>query len=490
MVADSIAASAGLEGGFKRREEGWEYQRDFADKELDEIAKQKDVAQIRVDISKRSIDIFEKTVEQQDEVYEFYKDKFTNLGLYTWLSTNLQRLYREAYNNAYAVAKLAEQAYRFERGDDSGELIGPNHWEASKTGLLAGERLLIDLQNLERKFLETNYRSLEIDQAFSLTQINPAALIQLKETGTCEFEVPEIFFNLFYPGHYRRRIKAARLTIPCITGPYTNVSATLSLIGSQMRNEPKLGQEYLLDVPRSRSIAIGTSTAQNDAGVFELNFRDERYMPFEGAGAISEWNLSLPKNFRQFDYQTINDVILHISYTAEEDGLLRESVEELNAVIEGSILDFLENNSLYRVFSFKQEFSNEFNRLLHSPAGDEVQIKISDKHFPIFLKGQDLNIKTAQLVLRTPKNQSVEGFDISINDEAQTDFDSDTTMGDLPANDLNPGTVFREGILGEHTFVVENAGSLAPNSPAPSDVSAIDSEKLTDIYLYLEYGIS
>ena len=422
-------------------------------------------------------------------------DKFSNLGLYTWLSTTLQRLYREAYSSAYSMAKLAEQAYRFERSDDTGELLGSGHWEASKAGLLAGECLIIDLQNLERKFIETNYRSLEIDQAFSLTQINPAALIQLKETGTCQFEIPEIFFNLFYPGHYRRRIKAARLTIPCITGPYTNVSATLTLTGSQMRNEPKLGQEYLLDVPRSRSITIATSTAQNDAGVFELNFRDERYMPFEGAGAISKWQLSLPKNFRQFDYQTINDVILHISYTAEEDGLLRESVEELNAVIEGSILNFLKNNSLnnslYRVFSFRQEFSNEFNRLLHSPAGDPVQIQITDKHFPIFLKGQDLNIKTAKLVLRTPKDQSVEGFDISINGEPQTDFDPDTTMGDLPANSLVPASVFRNGILGEHTFVVNHPGHLVPPDPrAPSDVSAIDSEKLTDIYLYLEYGIS
>jgi hypothetical protein len=33
--------------------------------------------------------------------------------------------------------------------------------------------------------------------------------------------------------------------------------------------------------------SIATSHAQNDSGMFELNFRDERYLPFEGAGAIS-----------------------------------------------------------------------------------------------------------------------------------------------------------------------------------------------------------
>ena len=38
---------------------------------------------------------------------------------------------------------------------------------------------------------------------------------------------------------------------------------------------------------RGTRTAIATSTAQSDAGVFEFNFRDERYMPFEGAGAVS-----------------------------------------------------------------------------------------------------------------------------------------------------------------------------------------------------------
>jgi hypothetical protein len=96
----------------------------------------------------------------------------------------------------------------------------------------------------------------------------------LKQTGTCEFDIPELFFDLFYPGQYRRKIQSVRLTIPSITGPYTNVSATLSLTGSQIRMEPNLGTAELKDVPKSRTTIISTSTAQNDAGVFQLNFRD------------------------------------------------------------------------------------------------------------------------------------------------------------------------------------------------------------------------
>src|SRR2546430_1947847 len=109
---------------------------------------------------------------------------------------------------------------------------------------------------MERLFIETNYRTLEIDQSFSLTQINPAALLQLRETGTCDFDIPEVFFDLFYPGQYRRKIKSVRLTIPCITGPYTNVSTTLNLTASKLRNKPQLGTALLMDVPLRRSIAI------------------------------------------------------------------------------------------------------------------------------------------------------------------------------------------------------------------------------------------
>ena len=100
--------------------------------------------------------------------------------------------------------------------------------------------------------------------------------------------------------------------------------------------EPKLGAAELKEVPKSRTTTIATSTAQNDAGVFQLNFRDDRYMPFEGAGAVSSWKLSLPKNFRQFDYNTINDVIIHVTYVAEYDELFRDEVEAQNDATEGT----------------------------------------------------------------------------------------------------------------------------------------------------------
>lgn len=32
--------------------------------------------------------------------------------------------------------------------------------------------------------------------------IKPLALIELRETGRCEFEIPEVLFDMDYPGQY------------------------------------------------------------------------------------------------------------------------------------------------------------------------------------------------------------------------------------------------------------------------------------------------
>ncbi len=485
-LSDTVSASSGLEAGFKRRTQGWNHQKKLMQDALKQAKKSLIAAEIRRDILIESEKIHQKNVEQNNDVMEFYGDKFSNLGLYTWLSSTMQRLFKEAYNNANAIAKLAEQAYQFER-DDNTNFIESNYFESPRAGLLAGERLLMGLQSMERRYLETNYRKNEIDQAFSITQLDPAALLLLKQTGTCEFNIPEVFFDLFYPGQYRRKIQSVRLTIPSVTGPYTNVSANLSLVKSEIRMEAKLGNAETKEVPKSRTTNIATSTAQNDAGVFQLNFNDSRYMPFEGAGAISTWKLSLPKSFRQFDYNTINDVIIHISYTAEYDELFRDNVEEQNDAIEGTLTNILKNNSLSRTFSFRQEFSTDFNRLTQQPVNQPIIIKIENKHFPLFMNGKSLKVDKAKLILMVSEGQTVNNVDISIDGSSQAGFSKDLELGGLFSKDL--GSLFNAGIIKEHTVTILNGGDLTPIAPAVGNVEAIDSNKLEDIILYIEYKI-
>lgn len=489
-ITDAIATSMGIIANNERRLQGWEHQLELAELDLKVIEKDAEVAELRRAIAQRSLDIHEKSRDQHDEVMEFYNARFTNLALYSHLARELQQLHREAYSNALAMARLAEQAYRFERPEDLSFFVG-GEWDSSRAGLLAGERLSMALNAMDRRFVETNIRQAEINQTFSIAQIAPEALIRLKQSGSCEFAVPELYFDMFYPGQYRRRIKAVRLTIPCITGPYTNISAKLTLLGSQIRKETMLGSDHLVEVPFSGTPSITASTGQGDAGVFELNFRDERYMPFEGAGAVSGWRLELPAAFRPFDYRSINDVLINISYTADEDGALRQQVEERNGAIEGSLASTLASTPGTRIISLRQEFSGAFNRLLEAPAGTPVTIEIGERHFPLLLQGKTLQLAGASLVLDLRQRDAVGAFAIKLNGDTADGFPAPTdpampgdAFGGLPVADV--GGAFAAGITASHTLTIEDPGDLAAD---PASGATLDPDKLEDILLVLEYTL-
>lgn len=488
MIATGYRNRSGvssIKGNYYRREQGWEHQKELSKQEIAQLEKQIIGAEIRLDISKRELEIHEESIAHGEELYDFYKDKFTNSGLFNWLASELNTLHRTVYNMAHDLANQAQKAYNFERDGQIMTFINAGHWDSQKAGLLAGERLHLQLRQMEKEFIETNQRKQEIDQTFSLTQISPKALLDLKRTGECDFNVTELFFDLFYPGQFRRKIKSVRLTIPSVTGPYTNISAVLSLTKSYIRMDTQESSE-LIALPNTLFPTISTSTAQNDAGVFELNFNGEKYMPFEGAGAISEWNLSLPKTFRQFDYNTINDVIIHISYTADYDGRYRDRVEGVQADTESEILNYLtqESNSLSRTFSLRQEFSTDFHRLSAQEKNTAISLKIQEKHFPFFLHDKNIKVKTAKIILVTPNNQTADDLEMKVNNEAVTEFERDVAFGNLYTADLNIG--FANYIIGEHIITIVEGGDLAPETTM-GNVEALDTAKLEDIILYVEY---
>jgi hypothetical protein len=242
--------------------------------------------------------------------------------------------------------------------------------------LTAGDKLQLALRQLEKSHSEENRRELELTKGVSLVLLNPLALIELRETGKCYVSLPAELFDLDFQGHYFRRIKSVRLSIPCIAGPYTTVNCSLRLLTNTIRvntlmnsegnYEHENGEGLWIDDNRFRTTnvpvtSIAISSGQNDAGMFEFTFRDERYLPFEGAGVISDWEieLSTEKELRQFDYSTISDVILHFKYTARESGGLFK--KKATAYIKDFLVNIAElsDQPLTRMFSMKHEFSTE-----------------------------------------------------------------------------------------------------------------------------------
>lgn len=484
-MLEQIAAAAATEGSYVRRRREWMHQVELARFELDGLVRQQRAAQLRLQIARRALVAHEASVTQLEDVQAFERDRFTNLGLHTKLATLLQRMYRSAYGQALALARLAERAFRFERGDEVAGL-GGSYWDAGIGGLLAGERLLSDLQILERRFLESNHRELELDQPFALSQIDPAALVRLRETGECELSIPEIAFEVAYPGHWRRRLRSVRLTIPCVTGPYVNIGATLTLLESKVR-ATATPNGALAVVPPAHGVTIATSTAQNDGGVFELSFRDERYLPFEGLGAVSRWKLTLPKVVRPFDYASMTDVIVSLAYSARGDDALR-ALAEGTAATTGSILHHHTAVSTTRIFSLRQDAAAAFTRLVRSPASTAIGFEISDRQLPPVFRGRALTVMSAALVLRVGPGVTVGAPTFSLDGAAVGGFTPDAALGGLLRAAI--GGSFLSALRGPHTLSVAAAGGLAPASPSPGDVAAIEPDSLLDVMLALELRLA
>ena len=195
-----------------------------------------------------------------------------------------------------------------------------------------------------------------------------------------------------------RRIKTVGITIPCVAGPYTSVSCTLTLTKSSLRKSPlpKDGEYTRQGSEDDRFVdyfsatqSIVTSTGQNDSGMFETNLRDERFLPFEGAGAESTWKLEMPADFRQFDYSTISDVILHMRYTAREGGALvrTAAVNSLKTMVAE-----VGTSGLGLLFSLRHDFPTEWAAFVNSTTNAPFTATLRKDYFPYFTQGKSITI--------------------------------------------------------------------------------------------------
>jgi hypothetical protein len=386
----SSAERASKMATYYRRAEDYVFQANVATAELVQYGRQIISALIREQITKKEYENHLKQVEQSIEVETFLKEKFTNEELYNWMQGEISRIYFDCYKFAFDVAKRAEQTMKHElmrKEFDELDHIKFGYWDSARKGLLSGEALYLDLKRLEMAYHDHNRREYEMTKHVSLQRLDPLALLKLKATGSCEIEIPEWLFDMDSPGQYMRRIKTVAVSIPCITGPYTGVHCKLALLRSSIRVSSLKGDGYArsnAEDSRFRDFtgtiqSVVTSAAQNDSGLFETLLRDERYLPFEGAGVISRWRVEIPNEIPQFDLESISDVVLHIRYTCREAGHLK--TDAVTHVKE----DILQaQDSMLQLFCVNYDFATPWHGFT-SAANDaqrKFEIAIDKGRFP------------------------------------------------------------------------------------------------------------
>ena len=312
-------------------------------------------------MSERELENHELQRDNAKEIQQWMRDKFTNEKLYSWMAGQLTTLHRQMFELANRMAETAQKAYEREIGTNP-VIIKPGAFDSQRAGLLAGEKLVAQLHRLDASYLDSVVREYDITTSIALSRLDPVQLLKLRYEGACEFRVPEWYFDLHDPGSYFRRIKTVALTLPAVAGPHTTIGTKLTLLSNEIRPTAA----GALGAPdHSRLESIVTSSAQQDIGVFDGG-RDGRYMPFEGAGAVSTWRIELPEGPAQFDHSTIADAVLTMSYTAREGGAIAraDAVQQLQAKTSGPGAGPLDDfsNAVPHLVSLRHEFPDEWNR--------------------------------------------------------------------------------------------------------------------------------
>jgi len=420
---DKAGSMLSQQGSFQVRHEDWQNTARNFQREIERAEIEIETTQIRQKIAEEQLRVQQIRSEQQSAEATYLRSKFTNKELYDWMVGQLQGLSRELHKLATEAAKAAERCYQYELGVIDA-FIQPGHWQDSRKGFLGAERLQADLRRMETAYHQRHRRELELTTHVSLARLDPIALLELRTSGKCIVQIPEAFFDLEQPGHYFRRIKSLSISVPCVVGPQGSVALKVTQTSNRLRmsttlqsglpagsdpyaEDPGNDPRFRYNVGSVQSITL--SRGQEDAGLFSVNLEDDRYLPFEGSGAIGTYALELPggvtssasaTKLRTFDYSTISDVVFHVRYTARDGGGgFRSAVQtNLSSGLNQMILK-TGRTGLFHAFDLRRDHPDLWHRLI-STGGDSFTLDRSWLPYFIGSQGVSLNILSVRLLAK------------------------------------------------------------------------------------------
>ncbi|KAI0967775.1 hypothetical protein F4678DRAFT_482800 [Xylaria arbuscula] len=450
---------ASRKGQMTRQLQDRRLQANLAGRDVKHVDKDILVQKIRMAVCEKEIESQRLQIEKAAQIQEWHRSKYTNEGLYVWLENSFRRSFYETYLLAMQIARRAEKAFQFETATRNGPvpsyLSQTGYWDTARDGLLSATNLYLGLKRLEMAAMERRPYDYELTKNVSVRQIDPLALISLRQTGSMTFSLDEILFDMDFPGHYFRRIKSVSASVYCLVGRYTGVNCALSLVESRTRVSPSHSSyryqgrdDTNWRVDRVPISSVAMSSGQSDAGVFELNMNGERYVPFEGAGAVSTWKIEFPSEIRQFDLRTISDVVLHVRYTANDGGsalrnAANKSVKEYLKEVQAAT-DSDASSGAYALLEVRNDFANEWRQMLVTGSG-KIALGNLKNRLPFWAQGQDVYIcRVALIVQKSPTKNWIAGVKLKATrgdqdielEEGDVDFGENLTVL-LNKNPLN-----------------------------------------------------
>lgn len=504
QIMSQQSGSSATVAQYQRRAEDWKLQQQTAQFDINQLQDQILSLQASIASSQQEIAIQQTSIDQNNELLNFYQSKFTSKELYQWMISRISSVYFQAYKLALDTALAAQMGYQYEL-DRNDSYITFGYWDSLHKGLLAADGLKLSLSQLESAYTNNNKRRMEIEKTISLKTLNPEAFyafIAGANKGELMFSLTEELYDRDFPSQYCRRIKSVSVSIPAVIGPYQNIHATLTQNTNLVVLKPDkdvVNYAIYQTAPQKSGSApaqpnadalrqnwassqqIALSKGVDDTGLFALSYDDPRYLPFEETGAVSSWTLSMPPETNQIDFSGISDVILTVRYTAKEGG--STFGRDVIGLYTGTDKQY--QNIRINSFDLNQAFANSWYKLFQTPPDVNKLQAIS---FPVTNNVVLPNLKNVQLNQIVIDLQTAGGSVISSNTKGllltvgtvSVPVTIANNRGTVSANDLATITQW-QGQNWSLVFVTDQITQLCTNNQ-------LDSSKLLDAIVFIGYS--
>jgi tetratricopeptide (TPR) repeat protein len=412
------AADVAFDVSFRRSEINREWELDQMQRGIDNLAAAEAaananlaVAEIHADAARARRDIAALRHQQaQDQRAAFEAELFTP-EVWERLAREVREIAREYVERAIAVARLLEEVFEFEIGEPL-SIIRPTYLTDPISGMLAGHRLLADIDGLEIARIATAKKHHPLKMVVSLAERFPFLFArQFQQTGRMDFTLPLTDLDWAYPGTYQGKIKRVEVVVEGLVGPRgVRGALTNTGFGYTRRRDGRIQLRLLAP----ETMPLSEYTIAGDVIVFPVGGRE--LASFELAPVATSWRLEIPPRANDIDYRLIRDVKLVVYFEALYEEGLRDEV----------ILELLDTVPTRHQITYDLGFEFPDSFFLLRDTG-EVRFEVVASHLPF--NHDQARVERVSFLLATEEGESPDGLTVEVTSPAPT------PVTDVTAND-------------------------------------------------------
>ncbi|MCA9285598.1 MAG: hypothetical protein KDA22_10300 [Phycisphaerales bacterium] len=354
-------------------------------------------AAARVAVAEQRVKIAQLQQKHAEENRDFLDMREFGAQLWYELAQQAKRIKQRYLDMATEIAFLMERAYNAET--ERGLSVIRYDYQSTASGNLMGADLLMaDIDSFTFDHVTTTKtKKLPVKRSISLADSYAMSFQALKTNGHCLFETSFADFDRQHPGLYLAKIRNVELVFVGIAGA-TSIAGTLRNIGvSRFRRSDGtiVSRMYPADV-----MSLSQYEIRQDALAFRFNPNDLRL--FENNGIDTLWQLDLPLDANDFDFNEILDVHLVLYYDGFFDPELEANIREALPA----------TGSASRVFSMRLSFPDE---LFYLKNQGQAELLFEPIMFP---RNQTELVRTTNTIKVTGDAQAIAGLTIRLTSDA------------------------------------------------------------------------